>query len=89
MTLTLLTIGASYMLMGFPVLLERIHAITLKPTQRHIHIVLFACGLINLLAGLLSIAFPAMGWYAVLFVSQLMMTAYMIRTIKHLMQERP
>ncbi|MGX1266622.1 hypothetical protein RKD55_004566 [Rossellomorea marisflavi] len=89
MTLTLLTIGASYTLMGLPVLLERILALTLKPIQRQIHYVLFACGLLNVIAGFLSIAIPTIGWYAVLLISQLLLAGFMLRTIKTLIQERP
>lgn len=87
MTQSLITIGVTYMIMAAPFFMEPFLPITLKPFQRQLYLLFFACGLANLVAGLLSIPFPSDGWYAVLILSLLVLAAFMMRMVKTLRRE--
>ncbi|RFA32312.1 hypothetical protein CAI16_18350 [Virgibacillus dokdonensis] len=75
------------MVMAAPFFMEPFFSITLKPFQRRLYLLFFACGLAKLIAGLLSIPFPSNGWYIVLIVSLLLLAAFMMRMVKKFRRE--
>lgn len=88
MTQSFLTIGVTYMIMSAPFFMESFLAITLHPIQRKIHLLLFATGLLHLIAGLLSLLFPGDGWYAVMVLSCLIFCLAIRRIVKQLTVKR-